>query len=86
MRVGCWTAPTFRCAMVNSPSATSLSTSFARAPRRMANCGLPSKPAICAKKGQRAINLETQAVNTGYFESQTRFEQVLAPYAPTIMP
>ena len=38
------------------------------------------------KKGQRAINLETQAVNTGYFESQTRFEQVLAPYAPTIMP
>lgn len=38
------------------------------------------------KKGQRAINLETQAVNTGYFESQTRFEQVLAPYTPTVTP
>ena len=38
------------------------------------------------KKGQRAINLETQTVNTGYFESQTRFEQVLAPYMPTVAP
>ena len=38
------------------------------------------------KKGQRAINLETQAVNSGYFESQTRFEQVLAPYTPTVTP
>ena len=38
------------------------------------------------KKGQRAINLETQIVNTGYFESQTRFEQVLAPYSPTVLP
>jgi hypothetical protein len=38
------------------------------------------------KKGQRAINLETQTVNTGYFESQTRFEQVLAPYSPTVLP
>ena len=34
------------------------------------------------KKGQRGINLETQQVNTGYFESQTRFEEVLAPYIP----
>jgi hypothetical protein len=38
------------------------------------------------KKGQRAINIETQTVNTGYFESQTRFEQVLAPYSPTVLP
>ena len=38
------------------------------------------------KKGQRAINLETQIVNTGYFESQTRFEQVLAPSTPTVQP
>jgi hypothetical protein len=38
------------------------------------------------KKGQRAISLETQTVNTGYFESQTRFEQVLAPYSPTVAP
>ncbi len=38
------------------------------------------------KKGQRAINLETQTVNTGYFESQTRFEQILAPYTPTVAP
>lgn len=38
------------------------------------------------KKGQRAINLETQTVNTGYFESQTRFEQVLAPYTPALAP
>ena len=38
------------------------------------------------KKGQSAVNLETQTVNTSYFESQTRFEQVLAPYAPTEAP
>jgi len=38
------------------------------------------------KKGQRAINLETQTVNTGYFESQTRFEQVLAPHRPAVAP
>ncbi len=34
------------------------------------------------KRGQVAINRETQQVNTGYFESQTRYEEVLAPYAP----
>lgn len=34
------------------------------------------------KKGQAAVNTETQAVNKGYFESQTRFEEVLAPYDP----
>ncbi|MBC7738636.1 MAG: hypothetical protein H7245_15790 [Candidatus Saccharibacteria bacterium] len=38
------------------------------------------------KKGQTAVNLETQAVNSGYFESQTRFEQMLAPYDPTVSP
>ncbi len=38
------------------------------------------------KKGQNAVNVETQTVNTGYFESQTRFEQVLAPYTPTVTP
>lgn len=38
------------------------------------------------KKGQQAVNLETQQVNTGYFESQTRYEEVLAPYTPTVAP
>lgn len=38
------------------------------------------------KKGQRAISQETQAVNKGYFESQTRYEEVLAPYAPAVAP
>lgn len=36
------------------------------------------------KAGQLAINPETQAVNTGYFQSQTHYEEVLAPYAPAI--
>lgn len=34
------------------------------------------------KKGQLAVNTETQQVNSGYFQSQTRFEEVLAPYTP----
>lgn len=38
------------------------------------------------KKGQRAVNQETQQVNTGYFESQTRYEEVLSPYAPVARP
>jgi len=38
------------------------------------------------KRGQRAINQETQAVNTGYFESQTRYEEVLSPYTPETAP
>lgn len=38
------------------------------------------------KKGQRGINQETQEVNTGYFESQTRYEEVLAPYDPVNAP
>jgi hypothetical protein len=38
------------------------------------------------KKGQDAVNQETQQVNVGYFESQTRYEEVLAPYAPSIAP
>lgn len=36
------------------------------------------------KKGQLAVNRETQQVNTGYFESRTRYEEVLAPYVPAI--
>jgi hypothetical protein len=38
------------------------------------------------KKGQEALNRETQQVNTGYFESQTRYEEVLAPYEPAPAP
>jgi len=38
------------------------------------------------KKGQRAISQETQQVNTGYFESQTRYEEVLSPYTPAAAP
>lgn len=38
------------------------------------------------KKGQRAVNQETQDINTGYFESQTRYEEVLSPYAPVTGP
>ena len=34
------------------------------------------------KKGQLGINRETQQVNTGYFESQTWFEEVQLPYTP----
>lgn len=38
------------------------------------------------KRGQQARNLETQEINTGYFESQTRFEEVLSPYVPAEAP
>lgn len=38
------------------------------------------------KKGQVGLNLETQEVNTGYFESQTRYEEVLRPYSPSNTP
>lgn len=38
------------------------------------------------KKGQRAISQETQTVNTGYFQSQTRYEEVLAPLTPSEAP
>jgi hypothetical protein len=34
------------------------------------------------KKGQQAVNIETQQVNAGYFQSQTRLEVVEAPYEP----
>lgn len=34
------------------------------------------------KKGQRGVNRESQEVNTGYFESQTRYEEILSPYTP----
>jgi hypothetical protein len=36
------------------------------------------------KKGQLAVNQQTQQVNVGYFESQTHFEEVLSPYEPAI--
>jgi hypothetical protein len=36
------------------------------------------------KRGQIAINRETQQVNVGYFESRTHYEEVLSPYAPAI--
>lgn len=38
------------------------------------------------KRGQVAVNRETQQVNVGYFESQTRYEEVLSPYAPVMLP
>lgn len=38
------------------------------------------------KRGQQAVNIETQQVNTGYFESRTRYEEVLSPYTPETGP
>ncbi|MDB5530277.1 MAG: hypothetical protein JWR51_3380 [Devosia sp.] len=38
------------------------------------------------KKGQEALNTETQQVNQGYFQSQTRLEVVEAPYEPVKPP
>jgi hypothetical protein len=38
------------------------------------------------KKGQLAVNQETQQVNIGYFESKTWYEEVLAPYSPATAP
>lgn len=38
------------------------------------------------KRGQLAVNIETQQVNTGYFESRTWYEEVLSPYTPSIAP
>jgi len=38
------------------------------------------------RRGQIAINPETRQVNTGYFQSQTRYEEVLAPYTPATAP
>lgn len=38
------------------------------------------------KKGQLGRDRESQAVNTGYFESQTRYEEVLSPYTPAVTP
>lgn len=38
------------------------------------------------KKGQLAVSQETQQVNKGYFESQTRFEEVLSPYTVMAAP
>ncbi len=36
------------------------------------------------KKGQMAINTDTQKVNASYFDSSTRFELVAAPYTPSV--
>jgi len=38
------------------------------------------------KKGQEALNRETQQINSGYFQSQTRLEVVEAPYVPAKPP
>lgn len=38
------------------------------------------------KRGQLAVNQETQQVNSGYFESQTRYEEVLSSYVPVTSP
>lgn len=38
------------------------------------------------KKGQLAVNPETQKLNKGYFESQARYEEVLSPYVPVTAP
>jgi len=35
------------------------------------------------KKGQEGLSIETQQVNKGYYQSQTRFEMVNAPYLPS---
>ena len=35
------------------------------------------------KKGQEGLNLDTQQVNKGYYESQTRLEVVNPPYSPS---
>jgi hypothetical protein len=35
------------------------------------------------KKGQEGLNIETQQVNTGYYESQTRLEVMNPPYLPS---
>jgi hypothetical protein len=52
--------------------------------------GAPARMAVEAsylrKKGQEGLSRETQEVNTGYFQSQTRYEEVLAPYDPTEAP
>lgn len=38
------------------------------------------------KKGQEALNIETQQINAGYFQSQTRLEVVEMPYEPAQPP
>lgn len=38
------------------------------------------------KKGQEPLNRETQEVNSGYFQSQTRLEVVQSPYLPSPTP
>lgn len=35
------------------------------------------------KKGQEGLDLETQQVNKGYYQSETRLEVVSAPYSPS---
>lgn len=38
------------------------------------------------KKGQNALNTETQQLNVGYWQSQTRLEVVQTPYEPALPP
>jgi hypothetical protein len=38
------------------------------------------------KKGQEALNMDTQTINAGYFQSQTRLEVVEMPYEPSLPP
>ena len=38
------------------------------------------------KKGQEALNTDTQTINVGYFQSQTRLEVVQLPYEPSLPP
>lgn len=38
------------------------------------------------KKGQDAFNTDTQQLNVGYFQSQTRLEVVQTPYEPSLPP
>ncbi|MDG1430887.1 MAG: hypothetical protein P8L68_06980 [Paracoccaceae bacterium] len=50
------------------------------------NSMIAAEASYLRKKGQLGINRETQKVNTGYFESQTRFEEVLSPFTVGITP
>ena len=75
-----------RCAKANSLPGTSSSTNCARARHPTAPRASPSTPAICARRASKRSTLETQTVNKGYFQSQTRYEEVLAPYSPSGAP
>ena len=44
------------------------------------NTQISMEASYLRKKGQRGVNRESQEVNKGYFESQTRYEEILYPY------